>query len=161
MKSRNIHSEIVFCLGFNNNIATTLNTFGISATTTDLLIIKIACPSLGLNPSLTAESVTDHLKEHVEAEMVEYSEERLKEMCNVERVRGIYKLGPAGGKGGKGRRRKDGNLEGLCGKREGVVGSSQMDLIGESDVTSGISEAREMKELEVQILGLMALRGAV
>ena len=161
MKSRNIHSEIVFCLGSNNNIATTLNTFGISATTTELLVVKIACPSLGLNPLLTDENLKEHLRNNIEAAMVEFNEERVRGMCDVERVRGIYKLGTAVGKGGKGRRRKDGSLEGERWKVDGSTDSGQ-DLKRVGDCASnGGREAKEMKELEVQALGLMALRGAV
>ena len=71
-------------------------------------------------------------------------------MADVARVRKLYKLGAVGDDGHKGkRRRKDGREEGS-------------DLIhGVSDRDKDGGAERERKELEVAILGLMALRGAV
>ena len=62
----------------------------------------------------------------------------------MEKIRRVYKLGGGEGKGG--RKRKDGSLEGSGSK-------------GEDGEREG--NERERKELEVAVLGLMALRGAV
>ena len=141
MKSRNLHSEIVFCLGTNNNIATTLNTFGISATTSELIVVKVVCPSLGLNAGLAKEDVEAGMKERIEGEMVQWGQAGLQNVSNVKKIEKLYKLGKNEDKGSKGRRRKDGSFEGPG------TGVEQ-------------NEQTERKELEVQILGLMALRGA-
>ena len=92
---------------------------------------------------------------------MDFEEEKFKNLCNIERVKGIYKLGIAVGKSGKGRRRKDGSLEGERGDRS-HVNITGLELIGETDEAENQErEERERKELEVQILGLMALRGAI
>lgn len=71
-------------------------------------------------------------------------------MADIARVRKLYKLGGVGDDGNKGkRRRKDGREEGS----DLVDGASDRDKDGGAE--------REWKELEVAILGLMALRGAV
>ena len=156
LKSRNIHSEIVFCLGPNNNIATTLNTFGISDKTTDLLVVKVTCPSLGLNPSLSAEGIAEHLRANIQGEIEDFGDEKLRSICDVERVKAVYKLGTTVEKGAKGRRRKDGS----AGAERG--GQTDMKASG-PEAIGAIDEAEngKRKELEVQILGLMALRGAM
>ena len=73
-------------------------------------------------------------------------------MADIARIRKLYKLGGSGDDGNKGkRRRKDGSAEG---------GGSDL-MNGVSDRDKGGGAERERKELEVAILGLMALRGAV
>ena len=71
-------------------------------------------------------------------------------MADIARIRKLYKLGGTGDDGNKGkRRRKDGSEEGR-------------DIIDEvGDTEKGFGAERVRKELEVAILGLMALRGAV
>ncbi|MCJ1456089.1 hypothetical protein MMC28_006447 [Mycoblastus sanguinarius] len=141
LKSRNVHSEIVFSLGATNNIAQSLRGFGIALTTIDLLVIKIST-----GPGITHDSVSEHLATSVRGTMVEFNDETLASMTDVGKVRKLYKLGGVGEDGSKGkRRRKDGSEEGSG----GVHGA------GEGDT------GRERRELEVAILGLMALRGAV
>lgn len=93
------------------------------------------------------EGVERHLDEVVEGEGVEFCDEVLRGMTDVGKVRKLYKLplvGEGGGKGQGKRRRKDGSEEG-SGEVVGV----------------GKGEEWERRELEVAILGLMALRGAV
>ena len=71
-------------------------------------------------------------------------------MADIARIKKLYKLGGIGDGGYKGkRRRKDGSEEGN-------------DLIdGLDDKDKGGGAEGERKELEVAILGLMVLRGAV
>lgn len=142
LRSRNIHSEIVYCLGYTNNIATTLNCFGISEKTRDLLVVRISCPPLGLNNSADATSVESHLRENVHGDFADFDDKALSGIVDTQKVKKIYKLGLSN-EGGKARRRKDGSIEGKAGS-----GNSE----GESDPS-------EKKELEIQILGLMAIRG--
>lgn len=159
MKSRNLHSEIVFCLGTNNNIASTLNTFGISATTTELIVVKAVSPSLGLNAGLAKEEVEAALKGCIVGEMVEWGEVSLHKVCDVKKIEKLYKLGKSGDKGSKGRRRKDGSLEGErtekdAGEELVLAAEERASFAGEQ------KDYNEQKELEMKILGLMALRGA-
>lgn len=161
MKSRNVHSEIVFCLGFNNNIGQTLNTFGISEQTSELLVLKIVCPSLGLSLGLGGRDVWDHLKGSVEGEVVEYGEAEVGRCCDVEKVRKVYKLGGGREQSAKGRRRKDGGSEGARQGAGDLKGAETAMGLLEGLPDGENIEVTQRKELEMQILGLMALRGAV
>ncbi|KAL9103732.1 MAG: hypothetical protein Q9163_001236, partial [Psora crenata] len=142
-KTRNVHSETVFCLGATNNIATTLSTFGISAGTADLIVVKISWA----------------FGRVVEGTLVEFDGEGVGRAGDVERVKEIYKLGGSGGNvGSKGRRsRKDGSWEGEGGSWGGLKGMSQGIVGAEKEER----REQERKEVEMQVLGLMALRGAV
>lgn len=161
MKSRNVHSELVFCLGFNNNIGQTLNTFGISEKTSELLVLKIVCPSLGLSPALRGKDVWDHLKGSVEGQAVEYGEAEVGRCCDVEKVRKVYKLVGGREQSAKGRKRKDGGIEGARQGERDVKGAETTVGSFESPPPGDNTEVTQRKELEMQVLGLMALRGAV
>ena len=183
LKSRNVHSEIVFSLGANNNvpplpplpplhlrlkiaspnpppppsfkrradpsnkqIAQSLRTFGIAATTTNLLAIK-----LSTSPSITASTVSEHLAASVQGTAVHFSDAALATMADVDKIRKLYKLSGVREADHKGkRRRKDGSEEGSGGGGGGEGGG---------DTGDGAEEER--RELEGAVLGLMALRGAV
>lgn len=126
-------------------IAQSLRTFGITPTTSNLLAIK-----LSTSPSITPSSISQHLSTSIKGTLVEFSDASLAKTADIARIRGLYKLGGVGEEGGKGkRRRKDGSEE----------GGGLVDGGGEKERGGG--EERERKELEVGILGLMALRGAV
>ncbi|KAI9648202.1 hypothetical protein NHQ30_002834 [Ciborinia camelliae] len=124
LKSRNIHSEIVFSLSMNNNIAESFRRFGITPTTTSLLVVKIA-------PASSASQISEHLASAVEGEAVAFEDGELRSMTDVARVKKLYKLNAGGG-----------------GKKGGANG-----------VTNENAE-NERKELEIMVLGAMALRGA-
>ncbi|KAF7917928.1 uncharacterized protein EAE98_009956 [Botrytis deweyae] len=128
LKSRNIHSEIVFSLSMNNNIAESFRRFGITPTTTSLLVVKVA-------PASSASQISEHLSSVIEGEPVPFDDESLASMVDIARVKKLYKLNVTGGGGGK-----KGGANGVNGKVE--------------------SKADERKELEVMVLGAMALRGA-
>jgi len=117
MKSRNVHSEVVFSLSPNNNIAAAFRTFGISDTTKDLLILRLAT-----SPSITLQSVSEHLGTAVQGQWVEFSADTLASSSDLVKIRKIYKLQDTSKKGTK--------------------------------------EELGRAEIEMQILGLMALRGA-
>ncbi|CAG8979619.1 hypothetical protein HYALB_00012597 [Hymenoscyphus albidus] len=119
MKSRNVHSEVVFSLSSNNNISESFRRFGITPSTTNLIVVKISLPS----KQVSRDEVLKHLTEVIEGESVDFCDEVLGGMVDEKRVRKVYKLG-----GGK----------------SGIVQSK-----GEG----------EKRELEVLVLGGMALRG--
>ncbi|TAQ91556.1 hypothetical protein B7494_g28 [Chlorociboria aeruginascens] len=131
LRSRNVHSEIVFSLSPNNNIAESFRRFGISPTTTNLLIVKVSTPS----SPFAAQAVQEHLSGVVEGEQVAFEDEILGGMTDVQRVTKVYKLGAGGKKG------------------EVIAGGD-----GDGDGTRAV---RERKELEILVLGCMALRGAM
>ncbi|CAD6442323.1 16432d8d-74f0-4f90-84b9-cf01ec903180 [Sclerotinia trifoliorum] len=125
LKSRNIHSEIVFSLSMNNNIAESFRRFGITPSTTSLLVVKVA-------PASSASQISEHLSSSIEGEAVPFEDGTLSKMTDIARVKKLYKLNASGGGGGK----------------KGAV--------------NGVSEKiqDERKELEIMVLGAMALRGA-
>jgi len=127
LKSRNVHSEIVFSLSPNNNIAESFRRFGISPTTSSLLVIKVSTPLL----PFTAEKIQEHLGASIEGEQIAFTDEELQNMTDLARVKKIYKIN-AGSSGGK------------------------------KAVTNGMNgfKVDEEKELEIWVLGSMALRGA-
>ncbi|OBT72155.1 hypothetical protein VF21_08763 [Pseudogymnoascus sp. 05NY08] len=131
LRTRNVHSEIVFCLSPNNNIAESFRRFGVSPTTTSLIAIKTTTPSSP--PSLTPASIQEHLASAVEGKQVPFSDEELGTVTDWARVRKVYKL----------------PLVGQQGKKNGM---------GEEE--KRVEEERERRELGVQVLGAMALRGA-
>jgi len=149
LRSRNVHSEIVFSLSPNNNvrrlftlylltswfvastdtnaqIAESFRRFGISPTTTNLLVIKVSTPS----SPFTGSEIQDHLLTAVEGAQIPFSDTELRDMTDLARIRKIYKLNASGG------------------AKKAVNG------------INGVSANDESKELEVLVLGSMALRGA-
>ncbi|KAM3086153.1 hypothetical protein ACMFMG_000291 [Clarireedia jacksonii] len=138
LKSRNIHSEVVFSLSPNNNIAESFRRFGITPTTASLLVIRIA-------PASAADSIAEHLGSVVEGDAVDFSDEELSALVDTKRVRKVYKLtGTSGGGGGGGGGGRGGK------KGVGINGG----------VEKVISEEDERRELSIAVLGMMALRGA-
>lgn len=128
LKSRNVHSEIVFSLSPNNNIAESFRRFGISPATTSLLVIKVSTPAA----SFTAAEVQAHLQKVIQGEQVPFDDDFIAEMTDLARVRKIYKLNNNSGSGGK---------------KSGVVNGTS-------------KEKEERKDMEISILGSIALRGA-
>ena len=94
--------------------------------------------------------MSQHLSTSIKGTLVEFSDANLANTADIAKIKKLYKLGGIGDDGDKGkRRRKDGSEE----------GSHLSD--GLNDKEKGGGAERERKELEVAILGLMALRGAV
>lgn len=131
-------------------IATSLRTFGLGNTTTNLIVIKIST-----SPDITRETVAAHLSNAIEGDEVVFGDEELRRMTDLGAVRRIYRLGGSE-RGGRNswekERRKDGAVEGV-GKEKGGAVAARGPLKGDGE--------EETNELEVGILGLMALRGAV
>ncbi|KAL2812800.1 kinase binding protein CGI-121-domain-containing protein [Aspergillus cavernicola] len=88
LKSRNIHSEIVFSLSPTNNIADSFRKFGISDTTTSLLVVKVS-----VTPDITYESVAAHLAQNVQGSPLAFDDESLSGISNIAKIKKAYKLG--------------------------------------------------------------------
>ncbi|KZZ88427.1 protein cgi121 [Ascosphaera apis ARSEF 7405] len=92
LKSNNVHSEVVFALSPNNNIAESFRKFGITDTTKDLFIVKIATSS-----EITHDKIAAHLQEHIQGTAVEPTDENLSKITNIDKVKKTYKLGAVKG----------------------------------------------------------------
>ncbi|KAI1003031.1 hypothetical protein K3495_g5177 [Podosphaera aphanis] len=85
LRTRNVHSEIVFSLSPNKNIASSLSNFGIASETSGLLVIKV-------NPVTERSSITAHLGRVIDGEPVNFCDSELARMTDWARVRKLYKL---------------------------------------------------------------------
>ncbi|TID15997.1 Zinc finger CCCH-type protein [Venturia nashicola] len=142
MKSRNVHSEIVFSLSPNNNIAESFRRFGVLDTTTNLLAVKV----IDSTNMLTASDPSIHLSESVEGNRIEFNDANLKETADIPRLIKIYKLTagtdmPSSGKRGKG-------------PRGGSNAAPEQHPNGTTE------EVDQVKEMEAVMLGTMALKGS-
>ncbi|KAI9705297.1 MAG: hypothetical protein M1820_005296 [Bogoriella megaspora] len=139
LKTRNVHSEIVFSLSPNNNIAESFRRFGLSDNTKDIVAIKIGCPD---HPHINESSVQNHLSSNVEGITVDFSDATFAETRDVPRIRKIYKIpdtASAQPKGKKGQKQTNGTSY-------------------DAEITK--NEVDEIKELEAVILGMMTLKGS-
>ncbi|KAL9620324.1 MAG: hypothetical protein Q9160_005123 [Pyrenula sp. 1 TL-2023] len=134
LKSRNVHSEIVFALSPNNNIAESFRKFGITDKTRDLVAIKVAT-----SPQITADIVEIHLDVAVQGRGLPFDDDSLATVRDLGKIRKAYKLPAPPSK----EKRPDSAKELLNGDSDGDAGGN-----------------REMKEVEIAVLGAMALRGA-
>ncbi|PKY06497.1 CGI-121-domain-containing protein [Aspergillus campestris IBT 28561] len=91
LKSRNIHSEIVFSFSPTNNIADSFRKFGIADTTTDLLVVKVS-----VTPEITHDSVAAHLNQSIEGTPAPFDDETLSGISDVSKIKKVYKLGALG-----------------------------------------------------------------
>ncbi|KAI9672338.1 MAG: hypothetical protein M1817_003360 [Caeruleum heppii] len=121
LKTRNVHAEIVFSLSSNNNIADSFRRFGVGDLTTNLLVIKVSS-----EPTITHNSVQKHLSSVIEGTPIDFSDDNLRVMTDMAKVKKAYKMGQ-------------------------VTSNSKID--------GGII-TDERAELEMTIVGAMALRGA-
>ncbi|KAJ5340959.1 hypothetical protein N7541_010083 [Penicillium brevicompactum] len=88
LRSHNVHSEIVFSLNPTNNIAESFRRFGITDSTTDLLVIKISTSS-----EITHETVASHLANSVQGTPVNFDDQILFELADFTKIKKAYKLG--------------------------------------------------------------------
>ena len=102
LKSRNVHSEIVFSLSPNNNvsqwipyiyphshspqvqIAESFRRFGIQDTSTHVVAVKVL--------KSPEQSVAEHLTTNVQGELVALTDEALSSVKDDVRIRKIYRL---------------------------------------------------------------------
>ena len=133
LKSRNVHSEIVFALSPNNNIGEAFRKFGIGNTTSDLLVIKVST-----SPSVTSEGIRSHLEGAVTGTCVDFNNENLQAASDLGKIRKAYKIGS--------------NMSPKAHSKH-----SKSPLNGSDGINSTV---KGEKELEISILGSIALRGA-
>ncbi|PYH38494.1 EKC/KEOPS complex subunit CGI121/TPRKB [Aspergillus neoniger CBS 115656] len=88
LKSRNVHSEMVFSLSPATNIAESFRKFGITDSTKDLLVVK-----LSVTPEITHDSVAAHLGQNVEGMPVPFDDETLSKISDIAKIKKAYKLG--------------------------------------------------------------------
>lgn len=93
LKSNNVQSEIVFCLNPNNNIGEAFRRFGIQDNSRDLVVVKAG---EGLDRSI----IEHHLAGAVQGTRVDFTDEWLRNGCDLDKVRKTYKIAKAqqGGK---------------------------------------------------------------
>jgi len=93
LKSRNVHSETVFALSPNNNIAESFRRFGISDATTSLIAVKII-PTNGTEDDQVASvaAVSNHLKASIEGDPLLVTESNLAVLSDVPKICKIYKV---------------------------------------------------------------------
>lgn len=112
-------------------IAESFRRFGITPTTTSLLLLKLSTPTA----PVLASAVQAHLAAAVAGENVPLTDESLAAGTDLGRVRKVYKLNAGGGK---------------AGKRKGA---------GDGDGDGSGRDEQGRRELEIAVLGAMALRG--
>lgn len=137
---------------------------------------------------LKKEEMERWLRENVQGEAVAFGEEAVRRVSDVEGVRRRYKIGERGAVKGRGggkeaklerrRRRKEGKGEGErevggAGRRgeeggKGMEVEVEVEAVVDDRVKNNVKgggdaddNESERRELEMQVLGLMALRGAV
>jgi EKC/KEOPS complex subunit CGI121/TPRKB len=130
LKSRNIHSEIVFCLSPNNNIGEAFRRYGVSDTSKSLVVVKVPT-----DPSITHDSIESHLSEVVKGTPLPFEDSSFKGISDLPKITKAYKLSQSSLSKGK--------------PSQSAIGSS-----------GGLRAPDERHELEVSVIGLMALRGA-
>ncbi|KAF2858987.1 CGI-121-domain-containing protein [Piedraia hortae CBS 480.64] len=83
MKSRNVHAEIVFSFSPNNNLSESFSRFGIGEATKHVLVIKVDNEPL---------QVQRHLLDNVQGTPIAFTDEKLAEIRDDERVKKVYKM---------------------------------------------------------------------
>ncbi|KAK2746728.1 hypothetical protein FQN55_005455 [Onygenales sp. PD_40] len=96
LKSKNVHSEIVYSLSPNNNIAESFRKFGITDATKDLLVVKFST-----SPDITHDSVAQHLEKAIEGKPLPFDDENLRLVSDISKIKKAYKLGSINAKGGQ------------------------------------------------------------
>ncbi|KAK7513583.1 kinase binding protein CGI-121-domain-containing protein [Phyllosticta citriasiana] len=157
LKSRNVHSEVVFCLSPNNNIAESFRRFGIQDSTRTLLAIKItstasssSSPSSSTThpsspfPSLPAHSISSHLTANVHGTPLPFTDAAIAPFTDLARVRKIYKL-DAAAPSARGKNPK-----------KGQAAPPPLPVNG----VGGEKKEGGRAEMEACVLGMMALRGS-
>ncbi|KAI9731572.1 MAG: hypothetical protein M1834_004692 [Cirrosporium novae-zelandiae] len=112
-------------------IAESFRRFGITDKTRDLLVIKLAT-----SPKTTFESVQTHLNTSIKGMSIEFTDANLFDIVDVTKIKKIYKLNSPAPKKQKGSTTTNNQLKSVD------------------------SEQHERKEIEMVVIGSMALRGA-
>ncbi len=125
-------------------IAESFRRFGVSPTTTSLCAIKLSTA-----PSMDAITVQKHLSESIEGDAVPFSDAEIARFTDIGKIRKAYKLVDSAKQTG---RHKSKGLR----VRDTQCQDRSADLMN-GDSRPGEAERRD---LEIMVLGLMALRGA-
>ncbi|KAF2755276.1 CGI-121-domain-containing protein [Pseudovirgaria hyperparasitica] len=139
LKSKNIHSEIVFCLSPNNNIGESFRRFGVAKSTTNLLVVKVP----DHDSTVTAQSIAEHLDTRIDIKgsSVAFSNETLAACSHIDNIKKIYKITDDSPTQQAKRKRND-----------------KLHVNGDS--SSDAPKIENLQNIESIILGTMALRGS-
>ncbi|RKF55189.1 EKC/KEOPS complex subunit cgi121 [Erysiphe neolycopersici] len=85
LRTRNIHSEVVYALSPRNNITTAFVNFGITDQTRDLIIVKVGDLTLH-------DSIKDHLSKIIEGDAETFSDDTLANITDWTRVHKLYSV---------------------------------------------------------------------
>lgn len=113
-------------------IASSFRTFGILPTTRSLIVVKIA-----IDPSVTASDITQHLATSIEGTAIEFNDDNISKFTDLGKVRKIYKLNESTKAARQPKKR----------------------VAHETLAVSEKDQIDDRKEMEVVVLGMMALRG--
>lgn len=82
-----------------HKIADSFRKFGITDSTTDLLVVKVS-----VTPDVTHASVATHLQQYIEGSPVAFADETLSEISDISKIKKAYKLGTLGSRDDEKRR---------------------------------------------------------
>ncbi|KAF3925131.1 hypothetical protein ABW20_dc0100821 [Dactylellina cionopaga] len=132
LRTPNVHSETVFSLSPTHNITDSYRRFGISPTSTSVLVIKILDSSLEI---YSESSTLSHIASIIEGEELPFTTEAIRKFTDVAKVKKYYKL-------------KDLGYADALYKKKGREVKEK-------------SEEENWHDLEAAVLGQMALRSLV
>ena len=111
-----------------SQIAESFRRFGVTPSTKDLIALKVAT-----SPAITFDSVKKHLDSAIKGTPVEFSDENIKAVHDMTRIKKVYKLSSFGDEG----------------QKKGKPQLANGNAMGLADV-----------DLQTAVLGTMATRGA-
>lgn len=113
-------------------IASSFRTFGILPATRSLIVVKITT-----DPSVTASDISQHLTVSIEGTTIDFNDDNISKFTDLGKVRKIYKL----------------NESTKAARQPKKRGAHEAQAVSEK------YQVDDRKEMEVVILGMMALRG--
>lgn len=90
MKSRTLHTELIYSLSPFKNIMDCLNKFGISKESNSILIVKIVESETLNNDFIKTQQ--EHLKSIIDGEFLEITDDSLQEITDIKALEKNYKL---------------------------------------------------------------------
>ena len=94
--------------------------------------------------------MTQHLSANIQGTALAFTDASLSGITDIERVKKAYKLGSTSGGGSKGG----------GGKKKGGRDAVNLNGVSGGDVIKAQSEGEDRGEMEIMILGMMALKGS-
>ncbi|ODV83443.1 hypothetical protein CANARDRAFT_9502 [[Candida] arabinofermentans NRRL YB-2248] len=92
-KSKTLHTEIIFNLAPQRNIMECLNKFGISSSSTDLLVLKVLNLEDGNSIQEKEQELLAILKKNINGDIMEFDDATLSERAKLPSIKKNYKLG--------------------------------------------------------------------